>query len=108
MIVNKHGVLTLFTASLGLVLAGVLAATASWAAWRIHRGRDEPDFSRAERSMHLATLVAVVCLAILVIGWPMLRTRGSACRPSRSCSETAGSGISTARVGWRPKCRGPR
>jgi len=59
-------------ASLGLALAGVLATTASWAAWGIHRGRGELDVSRAERSIHLATLVAVVCLAILLIGWPLL------------------------------------
>jgi hypothetical protein len=72
MIVNKYSVLSLFVDSLGLVLAVVLATTASWAAWRIHRGRGELDASRAEQSIHLATLVAMVCLAILVIGWPLL------------------------------------
>ena len=72
MVVNKYSVLSLFMASLGLALAGVLATTASWAAWGIHRGRGELDVSRAERSIHLATLVAVVCLAILLIGWPLL------------------------------------
>ena len=70
MIVNKYSILMLFIAALGLALAGVLAATALWAAWRIRRSRGEQEASGAERSMHLATLVAVVCLAILMIGWP--------------------------------------
>ena len=71
MIVNKYSILMLFMAGLGLVLAGVLAATALWAAWRIRGSRGEQEASGAERSVHLATLVAVVCLAILVIGWPL-------------------------------------
>ena len=71
MIVNKYSILMLFMAGLGLALAGVLAATALWAAWRIRGSRGEQEASGAERSMHLATLVAVVCLAILVIGWPL-------------------------------------
>jgi hypothetical protein len=72
MIVNKYSVLLLFVDALSLVLAVVLAITASWAAGRIRRGRGELDASRAEQSTHLATLVAMVCLAILVIGWPLL------------------------------------
>ncbi len=72
MIVNKYSVLSLFVDSLGLALAAVLAITASWAARRIRRTHAELDASRAEQSIHLATLVATVCLAILVIGWPLL------------------------------------
>ncbi len=84
MIVNKYSVLSLFVDSLNLALAVVLAITASWAAWRIRRGHHvghhvpmvvvggELGASRAEQSIHLATLLAVVCLAILVIGWPLL------------------------------------
>jgi len=72
MIVNKYSVLSLFVDALGLVLAVVLAISASWAARRIGRGRGELDASRAEQSIHLATLVAMVCLVFLVIGWPLL------------------------------------
>ena len=61
MIVNKYSILMLFIAALGLALAGVLAATALWAAWRIRGSRGEQEASGAERSIHLATLVAVVC-----------------------------------------------
>ena len=71
MIVNKYSILSLFVCTLGLVLAGALAATASWAARQIRRVRGELDASQAERSMHLATLIAVVCLVLLVIGWPL-------------------------------------
>ena len=72
MIVNHYSILMLFMASLGLALAGVLAGTASLAAWRIRAIRGEREASVAERSMHLARLVAVVSLAMLVIGWPLL------------------------------------
>jgi hypothetical protein len=74
MIVNKYSVLMLFMAGLGLALAGVLAATACWAVWRIRAGRGAEEKSAAERSVYLATLVAVVCLTILVITWPLLYT----------------------------------
>ncbi|MGA2033503.1 MAG: hypothetical protein ABSG68_14705, partial [Thermoguttaceae bacterium] len=73
MIVNKYSVLWLFLSALGLALAGALVATAAWAARRIAaRSGGELDASRAERSQHLATLVATVALALLVIGWPLL------------------------------------
>jgi hypothetical protein len=72
MIVNKYSVLSLFVESVGLVLAAGLAAAASWAALRIRRGQGEIEASRAERRMHLATLVAVVSLTVLVLGWPLL------------------------------------
>jgi hypothetical protein len=72
MIVNKYSVLSLFVDSLGLALAAVLALSAAWAARRIRRSRGELDADRAEQTIHLATLVAMVCLAILVIGWPLL------------------------------------
>lgn len=72
MIVNHYSVLMLFMSALGLALAGVLAATALAAARRIRRSRDQQQTSEAERSVHLATLVAIVCLTILVVGWPLL------------------------------------
>ncbi|MGO9109662.1 MAG: hypothetical protein ACLP9L_10545 [Thermoguttaceae bacterium] len=72
MIINKYSVLSLFVGSLSLALAAVLAITALWSAGRIRRGHGELDASRAEQSIHLATLVAIVSLAILVIGWPLL------------------------------------
>lgn len=72
MIVNHYSILMLFMAGLGLAMAAVLAGTASLAAWRIRAIRGEREASVAERSMHLARLVAVVSLAMLVIGWPLL------------------------------------
>jgi hypothetical protein len=69
MIINKYSVLLLFMAGLGIAMAGVLAATAAWAAWRIGASRSEQQTSAAERSVHLATLVAVVGLVILVLSW---------------------------------------
>lgn len=72
MIVNSYSILMLFMAGLGLALSGVLAGTAFWAAWRIRTGRGQHQASRAEQSVHLARLVAIVCLAILVVGWPLL------------------------------------
>jgi hypothetical protein len=67
MIINKYSVLMIFMASLGLVLAAVLAATALVVAVRIRRSRSERDDSLAERFLHLATLVATVCLPILIL-----------------------------------------
>lgn len=72
MIVNHYSVLMLFMSGLGLAMAGVLEGTALWAAWRIHGSQDQQQSSAAERSIHLATLVAVVCLAISMLGWPLL------------------------------------
>jgi hypothetical protein len=72
MIVNAYSILMLFMAGLGLVLAGMLVGASLKAAWRIRRSRGHPESSAAERSAHLAALVAAVCLAILVIGWPLL------------------------------------
>jgi hypothetical protein len=72
MIVNKYSVLTLFMAAVAAALSGVLAAAALWAAWRIRGSRGELDASRAERSIHWAALVAVVCLGLLLISWPLL------------------------------------
>ena len=72
MIVNTYSILVLFMAGLGLVLAAMLAGAALNAAWRIRCIRGEQDASDAERSIHLAALIAAVCLAILLIGWPLL------------------------------------
>ncbi len=52
MIVNNYSILMLFMAGLGLVLSGLLAGTALWAAWRIGAGRGQQQASAAERSMH--------------------------------------------------------
>jgi hypothetical protein len=72
MIVNKYSVLSLFVDSLGLALAVAMAISAAWAVRRIRRGRGELDADLAEQSIHLATFVAVVCMAVLVIGSPLL------------------------------------
>ena len=72
MIVNKYSVLFLFLSTLGLVLSAVLAAVAGWTAWQIRRAGGELDASRAERGAHLAVLIALVSLAMLLVGWPML------------------------------------
>ncbi len=69
MIVNKYSILMLFMDGLGLVLAAVLAGVALWAAWRIRHSSDQQQTSAAERSIHLARLVGIVCLGILVVGW---------------------------------------
>jgi hypothetical protein len=70
-IVNHYSVLMLFVSALGLVVAAVLGGAAVWAAGRIRHARGEQDFSAAERSVYLAALTAVVCLAVLLVSWPL-------------------------------------
>ncbi len=71
MIVNTYSILMLFMAGLGVVLSVGLMGTAFWAAWRMRAGGGQQQASRAEQSVDLARLVAVVCLLTLVIGWPL-------------------------------------
>lgn len=71
MIINMYSVLMLFVASLGLLLALLTVGTAIWTARRIRAGRDPQQVSAAERSLHLARLTAMVCMVMLLLGWPL-------------------------------------
>ena len=94
MIINKYSVLMIFLAGLGLILAAVLGATALVVAARIRSSRGERDASRAERLHHLATLVATVCLTVLILNWAIFYAMLASFVPEvpARCASTASHG----------------